>query len=69
VSIYVEFNPDSADESAVDLPAFVSLGWVVDKVKPKILEEAERIVRRVVTDLEGERREVELVVHDSPDSI
>jgi uncharacterized membrane protein len=69
VSIYVEFNPDSADESAVDLPAFVSLGWVVDKVKPKILEEAERIVRRVVADLEGEKREVELVVHDSPDSV
>lgn len=69
VSIYVEFNPDSADKSAISLPAFVSFGWVVDKVKPKVEEEAERIVRRVVADLEGQDRPVELVVHDSPDSV
>lgn len=69
VSIYVEFRPDSADKSALNLPTFVSFGWVVDKVKPKIKEEAERVVRRIVADLEGEDRPVELVIHDSPDSV
>jgi len=69
VRFEVAFSPDSADEGAVDLPAFVSLGWVIDKVKPKIVAEAERIVERVVADLEGERRDVELRVHERPDSV
>lgn len=69
VTFYVEFRPESANKSAIDLPALVSLGWVIDKAKPKIKEEAERVVRRIVTDLEGEERPVEVVVHDSPDAI
>jgi uncharacterized membrane protein len=65
----VEFSADSVDESAIDLPALVSLGWVVKKVIPLIEGEAERIVSRVVADLEGQRREVELTIHNSPDSV
>lgn len=60
VTLLVEYAPGSADDSVVDLPRFVSLGWVIEKVKPKIRAEAERIIRRVVADLEGEPREVEL---------
>ncbi len=62
----VQFRPGSADEDAIELPSFVSLSWVIDKVKPKIREEAERVVRRVVADLEGEEREVSLDVHNIP---
>lgn len=69
VWLRVGFDPDSASSSMIDLPAFVSLGTVVRKVKPKVLEEAERVVSRIVADLEGEPREVELVVHRSPDSV
>lgn len=69
VYLHVGFDPDSASPSMVDLPAFVSLGWVIDKVKPKVEEEAERIVERIVADLEGEPREVELEIHRTPDSI
>ncbi|MFC6836229.1 type II toxin-antitoxin system RatA family toxin [Halomarina ordinaria] len=69
VRFYVEFAPGSADASAISLPAFVSLGWVIEKVRPKIIEEAERVVERIVADLEGERRPVELVVHDRPDAV
>ncbi|WP_254537659.1 type II toxin-antitoxin system RatA family toxin [Halomarina litorea] len=69
VTFYVEFRPESANRSAIDLPAFVSLGWVIDKVKPKIKKEAEHIVRRIVADLEGEERPVDIVVHDRPDAI
>ena len=60
VTFVAEYAPGSADDGIVDLPRFVSLGWVVERIKPKIREEAERIVRRVVADLEGEKRDVEL---------
>jgi len=65
VRFRVDYDADSASVGAVDLPRFVSLSWVVEKVKPKIRTEATRIVERVVADLEGERREVELTVDTS----
>jgi uncharacterized membrane protein len=58
----VTFEPDSVEAGMVNLPRFVSLGWVVDKVKPIIQEEAERVVERVVADIEGRERPVELSV-------
>ena len=67
VTLYVEFDPDSV--GAVDLPRFVSTGWVVEKVTPLIQEEAERVVERIVADLEGESRPVELTVSATPDSV
>ena len=69
VVLRIEFAPDSADSGAVDLPSFVSLDWVISKVKPKITAEAERVVERMVADLEGQRREVTLDVHEAPDSV
>jgi uncharacterized membrane protein len=69
VTFRVEFRPESADASALDLPSFVSLDWVVRKVKPKVRDEAERVVRRVVADLEGEPRAVDLDVRTGPESL
>jgi uncharacterized membrane protein len=60
VTFVVEYAPGSADDGIVELPAFVSIGWVIERIEPKIRTEAERIVRRVVADLEGEPREVDL---------
>jgi len=60
VTLVIEYAPGSADDGIVDLPRFVSLGWVIERIKPKIRTEAERIVRRIVADLEGETREVDL---------
>jgi uncharacterized membrane protein len=60
VTFVAEYAPGSADDGIVDLPRFVSLGWVLERIKPKIRSEAERIVRRVVADLEGEKRDVSL---------
>ena len=65
MTLVVEYAPDSADEGLLDLPRFVSLGWVVDRVTPKVRAEAERVVRRIVADLEGERREVEVEIETS----
>ena len=45
------------------------MSWVIGKVKPLIQEEAERVVRRIVADIEGEDREVDLEIHSTPDSV
>lgn len=66
VHFVVEFDPDSLDEGSMDLPMFVSLEWVVDKAKPLIWKEARRIIARVVRDLEGQSRDVDLVIHERP---
>jgi carbon monoxide dehydrogenase subunit G len=62
VHFRVWFDPGSVDGGTIDLPSFVSLDWVVDRTKPKVRGEAERVVERVVADIEGERRPVELTI-------
>jgi hypothetical protein len=64
-TLRVEYAPGSADERTLELPRFASLDWVIEKVKPKVQSEAERVVRRIVADLEGERRDVELEIETS----
>ncbi|WP_336037154.1 type II toxin-antitoxin system RatA family toxin [Halobacterium yunchengense] len=61
VSLVVTYDAGSA-RGTLDLPAFVSLDWVVDRVVDLVVEEGERVVERVVADLEGERRPVDLAV-------
>jgi uncharacterized membrane protein len=62
VSFEVAYDPDSANEGVLDLPRFVSLGWIGRKIGPAITHEAERVVERIVEDLEGRRRSVDLAV-------
>ena len=62
VRFVVEYDPDSVSTGAVNLPSLTSLGWVVDRVAPLVEREAERVVERVVADLEGRPRSVDLVV-------
>ena len=69
VWLKVGFDPSSANKSAFDLPRLVSIGWVIRKIKPLVVEEAQRVVERIVTDLEGRPRPIELTVHQKPDSI
>ncbi|PSQ18992.1 polyketide cyclase [Halobacteriales archaeon QS_9_67_17] len=69
VRFRAEFHPDSANEDAISLPRFVSWDWLLDKVKPKIQSEAERVVRRAVRDLEGTDRPIDLEITASPDSV
>jgi hypothetical protein len=66
VSMEVAYDPGSANESRVSLPRFVSLGWVADRIRPAITSEAETVVERVVADLEGEHRSVDLTVEQGP---
>jgi uncharacterized membrane protein len=69
VSMEVAYDPGSANESRVSLPRFVNLGWVADKIRPAITNEAENVVERVVADLEGDSRPVDLTVERGPGSI
>ncbi|MFC6724483.1 SRPBCC family protein [Halobium palmae] len=69
VFLEVVFDPDSVDERSLDLPRFVSLGFVVEKVKPVLVKEAERVVSRIVRDLEGRNRDVHLELREEPDSV
>jgi len=69
VRLVIEFDADSASSDMLDLPRLVSLDWVIGKVKPLVLKEAERVVERIVEDIEGQRREVELTLHESPDTV
>ena len=69
VTFRAEFAPDSANSDAISLPRLVSWDWVIEKVKPKIRSEAERVVRRAVRDLEGVDRRVDIEVRTRPDSV
>lgn len=60
VTLVVEYDVDSAGPGLIDLPRFVSLDAVVEKAKPLVEKEARRVVERIVADLEGQRREVDL---------
>lgn len=62
VTLVVTYDPDSAHAGWLDVPAFVSLDWVVDQVVDAVASEGERVVEAVVADLEGEPRPVELTV-------
>lgn len=66
--IYFEatYNPHSADKDAISLPRFISIDWLVSKLEPRLLGEAKEVVSRLVEDIEGQPREVDLVVHESP---
>jgi hypothetical protein len=66
VFFVVEFDRSSADSSTIDIPRFISFQGVLDRVIPKIQAEARTVVERVVADLEGEQRDVELEVHETP---
>lgn len=65
VSLVAEYDPDSADADAIALPTLLSVDALVDRVTPLVREEATRVVERVVADLEGEARDVDLAVHRS----
>jgi hypothetical protein len=62
----VSFDPQTARNGTLDLPRFVSFDFVVDKIKPVLVKEAQQVVERIVADIEGRHRDVELVVERRP---
>lgn len=68
VRLVVEYDPTSADAATLGLPRLLSVDALVDRVAPLAREEAERVVERIVADLEGEARPVDLEVLAGPGS-
>jgi uncharacterized membrane protein len=62
------YDPESVTGDVVDLPGFVSLGWVLSKVRPVVVSEVNTLVEAAIADLEGERRPVNLSVEWSTDA-
>jgi len=69
VTIDVQFDPDSVSPSAIDLPRFVSVSWLVERAIPLVVRQARSVLRGVVADLEGAPRDVDLVVHETPGTV
>jgi len=69
VRLSIGFRPESADPTGLDLPRLVPLDRVIERLKPVVQREAEHIVERIVADLEGEARPVDLEVHTRPSGI
>jgi hypothetical protein len=66
VTLDVNFDPQTARNDTLDLPRFVSFDFVVEKIKPVLVSEAQKVVQRIVADIEGRHREVDLVVERRP---
>lgn len=69
VRCYAEFDLESADGEALNLPGFIPIDRIIDRVKPKAQTFARIVVQRMIADLEGEKREVDLKVHKTPVSV
>ncbi|QSG09134.1 type II toxin-antitoxin system RatA family toxin [Halapricum desulfuricans] len=67
IRFLAHYDPHSAGKGTIDLPRFVSLNWVIEKARPLVRKEAERIVERLVTELEGESRQAELEIRTGTD--
>jgi len=62
VRLELRYDAATVEASTLDLPLFLSLDGLVDRLAPVLEDEAEQIVERIVADLEGERRPVSLRV-------
>lgn len=66
--LYLEYDPSSIGGSTLGLPPLVSLGRIVDRIRPVAKREAEGIAAEAVADVEGQRRPVEVTVETAPEA-
>lgn len=69
VTIDVQFQVSKSGSKILELPRFVSFGWVVDRVKPLIFKEARSVLENLVYELEGEKRAPVLTIHETPSHV
>lgn len=68
VTLTARYDPDTADDDALSLPPLVPTSTVVEKARPVVEREAERILARVVADLEDAPRRATLTIHTRSDA-
>lgn len=66
IRLRARFDRDSVGDASLGLPRFVSGSRVLKKVAPVAKREARTILERIVADLEGSPREVDVEVHERP---
>lgn len=62
IRFVIRYDPGTIGGDAVSLPSLISLGTVIDRAKPYLLSEAEGVLERIVEELEGEPRSVEVTL-------
>lgn len=62
VRFRASYDLESLESAPIDIPRFLSTKAVVRKVKPVVLDELGDIVQRIVAELEGESRSVDVHV-------
>lgn len=67
VTLYIAYHEGSVRSAPIDLPRFLSLETVINRAKPVVRREAEATVERIVADLEGEPREVDIDIDTDPE--
>lgn len=67
VTLYIAYDAGSARSATIDLPRFLSLETVINRAKPVVKREAKATVERIVADLEGEPREVDIDIDTDPE--
>lgn len=68
VRLVVEYDPSGSRLAGRGIGAALSSDRLRRSLVPRVRAEAEALLERIVTDLEGERREVELRVLEWPDA-
>lgn len=66
VTCHGEFDPDTVTAEALDLPKLIPVSKIIDKFGSKVEPAARIIIGRIISDMEGEERSVELTVHERP---
>ncbi|MCT9098479.1 SRPBCC family protein [Haloarchaeobius sp. HME9146] len=69
VRLRIEFDRAASRLAGLRLPPFVSLDWVIDRIKPIAIREAETVFERAIADLEGQRRDVHIELHTRPTTV
>jgi hypothetical protein len=67
VTLDVTYDPGTIADARLSLPAFLSFDGLVDRLVPVVRDEATSTVERIVADLEGRKRPVELRVGSGED--
>lgn len=62
VTLRINYDRSSVGPGIIDLPPFLSLDRVIEKAKGVVVDEGEKVVQRMVADLEGSPRPVEIKV-------
>lgn len=66
VTLALTYDPTTLE--SVDLPVVPSLDWLAERLAPVVKREATAVVERIVADLEGEQRPVDLDVTTPADA-